>query len=277
MATVSVAPALGVVGLARAAVDGAILLCVSRRTSTSSVKPAFLRSLYVERERVPSFERYPFSIPAVAMLTEPLELDPKVTFFVGENGSGKSTLIEAIAVACKFNAEGGTVNFNFSTRRSESELHDYIRVSRGARRNSTGFFLRAESMYNVATQADQLGVGDYGGVSLHEQSHGESFIALVMNRFWPNGLYILDEPEAALSPQRQLSLLTIVHRLVQDEGCQFLIATHSPILMAYPGALIYQLGAEGIAKVEYEDTEHFTVTRDFLNNRERYFQHLLGR
>jgi predicted ATPase len=152
------------------------------------------------------------------------------------------------------------------------------------RRPRTGFFLRAESHFNVASEIEELDkepfggpkiIDSYGGVPLHEQSHGESFLALATNRFRPNSLYILDEPESALSPQRQLSPLSIIHRLVHEEGSQFLIATHSPILMAYPGALIYQLDADGIAPVAYEDTEHFNVTRDFLNHRERYFAHLL--
>ena len=223
---------------------------------------------------MPAFDRYPFSIPAIRELRE-LELDPKVTFFVGDNGSGKSTLIEAIAVSCGFNAEGGSKNFNFSTRRSESELHGFMRVAKSARRPRTGFFLRAESYFNVATEIDRLGVTEhYGGVSLHEQSHGESFLALAMNRFNDKGLYNLDEPEAALSPQRLLSLLAVIHRLVERGGSQFVIASHSPILLAYPHALIYQLGSDGIAPIAYEDTEHFTITRDFLNHRDKYFAHL---
>ncbi|MGE0867326.1 MAG: AAA family ATPase [Kofleriaceae bacterium] len=234
-----------------------------------------LRAVYLVRDQVPNFDSYPFSIPAIRKLGE-LELHGEVTFFVGDNGAGKSTLIEAIAIAAGFNAEGGSRNFNFQTRRSESELHQFIRLVRGVRRPRDGYFLRAESFFNVATEVDRLGAqGSYGERSLHEQSHGESFLALALNRFGDNGLYILDEPEAALSPQRQLSLLAIMSQLA-TQGTQFLVATHSPILMAYPGALIYQLGAEGIAAVEYEQTEHFQITRDFLNGRERYFRHLLG-
>lgn len=233
----------------------------------------YLHSLRLERDRVLAFDQYPFSIPAIRELDE-LAFDPKVTFLIGDNGAGKSTLVEAIAVAAGFNAEGGSKNFKFSTRSSESMLHEVVRIVRTPRRPRDGFFLRAESFYNVATEVEKLAVGGYGDVSLHEQSHGESFLALVLNRFSGNGLYILDEPEAALSPQRQLSLLAIIHDLAETKRSQFLIATHSPILMAYPGALIYQLGAEGIRSVAYEDTEHFQITRDFLNGRERFFKHL---
>jgi predicted ATPase len=237
------------------------------------------------RDEVPTFDAYPFSIPAIRDLDE-LALDPKVTFLIGENGSGKSTLIEAIAVAVGFNAEGGTKNFRFQTRSSESPLYRFLRPIRGIKRPRDGFFLRAESYFNVATEIERLdaepGLGppivdSYGGVSLHEQSHGESFIALVMHRFRGHGIYILDEPEAALSPQRQLSLLAIMHRLVEQEQSQFVIATHSPILMAYPGALIYQLRPEGMRRIAYEVTEHYTITRDFLNSPERFFKTLFAR
>ncbi len=235
----------------------------------------FLRSVVLRREKVEDFKRYPYAIPAIRTL-ESLQLHPKVTFLVGENGSGKSTLIEALAVAAGFNPEGGSQNFQFATRPSESDLHAHLRLVRGIRRPKSGYFLRAESFFNVATQIDQLGVtGGYGGRSLHEQSHGESFLALVNHRFRGNGLFILDEPEAALSPKRQLSLLKRIHDLVEERS-QFVIATHSPILMSYPAATIYALGPEGIAEVRYEETEHFWLTRDFLNGRERFFQHLFA-
>ncbi len=233
-----------------------------------------VRAVYLERARVPTFDEYPFSVPAVRGLHQ-LDLDSGVTFLVGDNGAGKSTLIEAIAVAAGFNAEGGTRNFNFKTRSSESDLHAFIRLVRGVRRPSSGFFLRAESFFNVATEVERLGVDGYGDRSLHEQSHGESFLTLAMERFVDGGLYILDEPEAALSPQRQLSLLALIRRSV-TRGSQFVVATHSPILMAYPGALIYQLGEHGVERVEYEQTQQFQITRDFLNNRERYLRHLLA-
>jgi predicted ATPase len=238
------------------------------------VTTGLVRAIRLERDRVPSFDAYPFSIPAVAAMGE-LELDPHVTFFVGENGSGKSTLVEAFAVACGFNAEGGTKNFAFSTRASESELHRYLRVVRNARRMKGGFFLRAESLFNVASEIDRLGVTGYGERSLHEQSHGESFLALVLNRFGGDSLFVLDEPEAALSPMRQLALLAAMRRLV-DEGSQLVIATHSPILLAYPGATIYSCGEHGLEEVCYEDADPVQLTTSFLRDRERFLERLLA-
>jgi predicted ATPase len=235
--------------------------------------PGFIHAVRLERDAVSDFASYPFSIPAVRGL-DTLELDPRITFLIGENGTGKSTLIEAIAVAAGFNAEGGTRNFRFATRSSESDLHHHLRLVRTARRLD-GFFLRAESLFNLATQIDELDYGDaYGGTSLHEQSHGESFLAVAKHRFSGNGFYLLDEPEAALSPQRQLALLSLIHDLAERRRSQFVIATHSPILMAYPGALLYQLDTAGIAPVRYQDTEHYRITRDFLADPERFFKHL---
>jgi len=242
-----------------------------RRPSKALLSEPFFRAVTLRRDQVADFGKYPFAIPSIRTL-ETLELHPRVTFFVGENGSGKSTLIEALAVLAGFNPEGGTRNFQFSTRSSESELHRWLRPVRGARREKTGFFLRAESYFNVASEIEHLGVLQfYGHRSLHEQSHGESFLALIKNRFGPEGLYILDEPEAALSPSKQLVLLARMHELVTRGHCQFIIATHSPIVMAYPDALIYQLSDQGIRPVRYEDTEHFALTRDFLLHRERFF------
>ncbi len=208
---------------------------------------------------------------------------PAVTFIIGENGSGKSTILEAMAVAWGFNPEGGTKNFSFGTYTSHSELYEFIRLSRGFKRPEDGFFLRAESFFNVASEIQRLDeapafgppiINSYGGKSLHSQSHGESFMALIMNRFGGKGLYILDEPEAALSPTRQMSLLSRVHELVTQKS-QFIIATYSPIIMAYPNATIYHLGSDGITKVNYEDTEHYVVTKEFLNNPERMLRILL--
>lgn len=234
----------------------------------------YVLDITLQRKEVPSFDEYPFSLDAVRDLDR-LELHPKVTYFIGENGSGKSTLLEAIAVALGFNAEGGTKNFSFGTRESHSDLHNYLRIARGIKRPLDGFFLRAESFFNVATQIDELGVvNSYGGRSLHEQSHGESFLALMTQRFGGNGIYILDEPEAALSPQRQLAVLSRIHDLVKDNS-QFIIATHSPILMAYPESTIYQCSQQGITETEYNETEHYQVTRDFLMNKERMLKILL--
>jgi predicted ATPase len=244
----------------------------------------FISRITLLRERVPAFDRYPFSLPAIRGL-DFLEPHPKVTFLVGENGSGKSTLMEAIAIALGFNAEGGSRNFNFGTRESHSELHAHLRIAKGFKRWRDGFFLRAESYFNLATEIENLDaepfggppvIDSFGGRSLHEQSHGESFLALLKNRFHGQGLYLLDEPEAALSPGRQLDALSCIHDLVQQQS-QFIIATHSPILMAYPDALILQCGRDGIRPIAYEDTDHFRVTRDFLAHREVALKILLER
>mgnify|MGYP005816860113 FL=1 len=243
-----------------------------------------MRQRYIDRvylrEPVPE-DSYLSALPAVRALGDrehPLLFPADVTFLVGENGTGKSTLLEAIAVACGFNAEGGTRNFDFSTRDTHSPLHEYLTVGRTAYPRD-GFFLRAESFYNVATNIDEMDeaipgprlIDSYGGVSLHKQSHGESFLALVEHRFGGNGLYLLDEPEAALSPSRLLTLLVHIHHLV-GHSSQFVIATHSPILMAYPGACIYQLSEDGIGQVAYRDTEHYQLTRRFLEAPERMLE-----
>lgn len=212
----------------------------------------------------------------------PLAFDRPVTFLVGENGAGKSTLLEGVAVACGFNPEGGTRNFSFATRATHSVLGEYLTPAR-KRYPRDGFFLRAESFYNVATNIDELdeepGLGgrlidSYGGVSLHEQSHGESFLALVQNRFGGEGLYLLDEPEAALSPSRLLTLLGEMDLLVKRDS-QFIVATHSPILMAFPNARIYELSGEGVRPVEYRETEHYQLTKRFLDDPERMLRYLL--
>ncbi len=244
-------------------------------SAPTGVRQAFVREIELRRDRVPDFGRYPFNLAAVRDLDR-LPLHPAVTFLVGENGSGKSTLLEAMAVALGFNAEGGSRSFSFGTRASHSALHKYLRPVRGTRKPRDGYFLRAESLFTVATEIERLDTNEpgdaigplvsagFGERALHEQSHGESFLALIDNRLRGNGLYLLDEPEAALSPIRQMTLLTLLHRLVRMKS-QFIIATHSPILLAYPDAAILQLDAGGISQVKYEETEHFAVTRDFLN------------
>jgi predicted ATPase len=197
-----------------------------------------------------------------------------VTFFVGENGSGKSTLIEAIAIYFGFNAEGGSKNFNFSTHDTSSELFKHIRISKSAFPKD-GYFLRAESFYNVASNIDDIQVKGYGSRSLHEQSHGESFFSLFQNRFFGNGLYILDEPEAALSPLRQMSLLVKINELVKHNS-QFIIATHSPILLAYPNATIFELtNLKGVKEVAFEESETYKAYKHFLDNPKQIVRYLL--
>ncbi len=243
--------------------------------SLHSPHAIWLRGVRLERESVPSFREYPFSLPAVRALKE-LTFRSPVTFLVGENGSGKSTLLEAIAAAWGFNPEGGSRSFLFATQPSHSPLHQHLRMVRNPGRPSDGFFLRAESFYNVATEVDRLGMESaYGGLSLHEQSHGESFLAVFMDRFFGGGLYLLDEPEAALSPARQLSVLLRMHDLVRQKS-QFIVATHSPILIGFPGADILLLDEGGIRRVAYEETEHYVVTREFLNARERMLAELFA-
>lgn len=226
-------------------------------------------------------DSYVFSLPVVKNLLhkEQLPFKNKVTFFVGENGTGKSTLLEAIAVSYGFNAEGGTRNFNFKTEETHSDLCQYLTVCKGVNRPKDGFFLRAESFYNVASEIDKLDrisplIDYYGGKSLHKQSHGESFMSLVLNRFGGNGVYILDEPEAALSPSRQMTLLAAINSLVKN-GSQFIIATHSPILLAYPDAEIFVLTDSDIRRTPYEETEHYTLTKLFLNNPQTILRYLL--
>jgi predicted ATPase len=244
----------------------------------------FLVRIALLRERVESFADYPFNIPAIGGL-DTIEVDQPVTFFVGENGAGKSTLLEAIAVGMGLNPEGGSRNFRFATRESHSNLSRHLRLSRSPRRVRDSFFLRAESYFNVATEIEALDedpfggppvIDSYGGKSLHEQSHGESFFALFMNRLRGNGLYFFDEPEAALSPSRQMAFLSRMHQLVKD-GSQFLIATHSPILMAYPDAAIHLLADGPPRRIAYRDTEHYAITRTFLNDTERMLDILLER
>ena len=229
---------------------------------------------------MPPASSYLCELPVVRYLARAgrLPFHAPVTFLVGENGAGKSTLLEAIAVAAGFNAEGGTRNFQFSTNNTHSELYRCIGLARKAYPKD-GFFLRAESFYNLATNVDELNRIDggmlqsYGGVSLHAQSHGESFLSLMLNRFGGNGLYILDEPESALSPTRLMSLLTLIDELVKRNS-QFIISTHSPILMAYPKAEIYELSTDGIRTVPYKETEHYRVTLEFLQNPERMLRYL---
>jgi predicted ATPase len=239
-----------------------------------STHPLFIRSVGLQRDDVASFDEYPFNVPVVRNLDQ-LVFDAQVTFLIGENGSGKSTLIEAIAIACGFNPEGGSKNFNFETRAETSPLYRLMHVVRGHKRPTDGYFLRAESFFNVATEIDERQLASYyGGRSLHEMSHGEAFFTLLNDRLLGGGLYIFDEPEAALSPTRQMAMLTRMHELVGDAS-QLIIATHSPILMAYPGAQILEIVDGELRRVKYEETEHFQVMRQFFLQRERMLRILL--
>lgn len=241
----------------------------------------YLLEFVLERERVPSFSEYPFSLPAISNLSS-LTFHPRVTFFIGENGSGKSTVLEAIAQAVGLNPEGGSRNTTFGTKDTHSQLYEYTRLVRGFKRPQDSYFLRAESFYNLATYMDDDDdprysrkdyLWTYGGKSLHEQSHGESFMATMTNKLRGAGIYLFDEPEAALSPSRQLSALAVFRKLVDLES-QLIIATHSPILMAYPDALIYSFSDEGINPIAYKETEHYTITREFLNKPEKMLDYL---
>lgn len=233
----------------------------------------FIRSISIDWNKIAP-ESYLRSIPALNGV-EQIEFDHPVTCFVGENGTGKSTLLEAIAVAYGFNPEGGTRNYHFSTYDSHSELCGAIRLSRSARRPGYGYFLRAESFYNVATMEEEYSRGPGGRPQhFHEKSHGESFLALAQDSFRENGIYLLDEPEAALSPQRQLTLLMEIHRCAQG-GAQFFIASHSPILLGIPGARILSFDDGAVHPCSYEDTESYRVTEVFINNREQLLHRLL--
>ena len=233
----------------------------------------YIKGLRIDWDRIdPS--SYLRAIDAVSGLDE-LMFHKPVTFFVGENGSGKSTLLEAIAAAYGFNPEGGTRNYRFSTYDSHSQLFQALRLIRGIRRPSWGYFLRAESFYNVATAEDEYSRGPGGRPQhFHAKSHGESFLALAQNSFKPNGIYLLDEPEAALSPQRQLTLLLEIVNCARA-GSQFIIASHSPILLAIPHAEILSFDEGMIHPCSYEETESYQVTEMFINSRAHILNRLL--
>lgn len=243
----------------------------------------YVRGIKLKREEVPSDKVYPYNLPCLKTLTE-LDFHPKVTFLIGENGMGKSTLLEAVAVALGFNPEGGSFNFNFSTFDSHSNLGSYLKVIKGVEKPRDGFFLRAESFYNVASNIEEMDsegnsprvIDSFGGLSLHEQSHGEAFFATFIHRFRGNGIYILDEPEAALSPLRQMSMLTRIHDLVNINS-QFIIATHSPIIMSYPDALIYEFNEGEIKASHLEETNHYQIMKQFFDDRGRMIHHLLNK
>lgn len=241
---------------------------------------AFLKTIKFNWERVKERNKYPFNIPAISKLDD-LDMDHNVVFFVGENGSGKSTLLEAIAFKCGFGNKGGGI-YNINDNPDDSLNLDAVMTLSWMPKVNNGFFVRAETFFDFACYIDDLAKDygketayqPYGGISLNMQSHGEAFLSLFSNRFGRKGLYILDEPEAALSPQRQLAFLRIIRQLEQSGQAQFIIATHSTILMAYPKAIIYNFDGDSINKIEYEDTDHYRLTKAFLNNKERFLHEL---
>ncbi|MFG6115553.1 AAA family ATPase [Thalassobacillus devorans] len=241
----------------------------------------YLKRLNLKTESINSYEAFPFNLSVIRNFKE-LLFHPNVTYIIGENGMGKSTLLEGIAIKFGFNPEGGTLNFNFSNYDSHSILEQYLLLSKGASKARDNFFFRAETFYNLATNIEELDrapsfgpkiVDSFGGDSLHEQSHGESFFAAFTNRFQGNGLYILDEPEAALSPLRQMSMLSRIHELV-NKGSQFIISTHSPIIMAYPNSKIIQLSEEGMKETKLENTDHYNIMKQFFEDKDRLLHHL---
>lgn len=249
---------------------------------------SFDSGLFIERisltKAIPQ-SSYLNKVPAIRHLQDQKRIDitSPVTVFVGENGIGKSTLIEGIAVACGFNAEGGTKNYAFATSETHSELFRLLTVSR-RHREKDGFFLRAESFYNAASYLEELDsiecaappvLLSYGGRSLHCRSHGESFLALAENRFGGNSLYILDEPEAALSPTGQMRLLARMRELEKNNS-QFIISTHSPIIMSYPNADVLEITDKGINRVDWRQTGHYAITKRFLDAPEKMFEELFG-
>ena len=232
----------------------------------------FIRSVQMHWDSVPR-DSYLCEIPALYNVAE-IPFRSPVTVFTGENGSGKSTLLEAVAQNAGFNAEGGSKNYNFSTYQADAALRDYSSLIRGARREKWGYFLRAESFFNVATMEEEYArSGAVPSAEYHKMSHGESFLGLAVEKFEMRGLYLLDEPEAALSVQRQMALLAVIHRSVQN-GSQFLIVTHSPVLMGYPGAEILTFDDGPVHPITWEETDSYRLTKLFLNYRERILKDL---
>ncbi len=249
------------------------------RTRQGSDRSRFIRHFRIDSP--PGSSSYPFCLPVVKHLYETggFSLRGGLTFLVGENGSGKSTLLEALAVAAGMNAEGGSQNYRFATRSSESSLSQYLSLAWGMEKPRSRFFLRAETYYNVATETERLGhaqIAALGGVSPHLRSHGESFVDLMAHRFHAGGLYFMDEPEAALSPHACLGVIARLADLVEHQRCQVLVATHSPMLLAVPGAQICEIHDDGsIVDTSYNDASPVRLTKDFLSDPDRYLRHLI--
>jgi predicted ATPase len=253
-------------------------------------------------------DAFPFSVPAIRTL-DALDIDSPVTFFVGENGSGKSTLMEAIAIAARLPTVGSTQPDHDRTLDAQRRLAAALALA-WRRRTHRGFFLRAEDFFGFAKSLAELraemhrqlaavaeeyrersayarGLAELPmrrslaemearyGIDLDANSHGESFLRLFRSRFVPDGLYLLDEPEAALSPRSQLALLAMLGEMVA-QGSQFIVATHSPILLSYPGAVIYSFDDPPVSRADYERLEHVALTREFLADPQRFLRHLLG-
>lgn len=234
----------------------------------------YVRSVQIKSPETLDWASYPYNIPTVNDL-EKIEFHPKVTFFVGDNGSGKSTILEALALALGFSEEGGTRNVVLNSASSASALHESLRVIKNFKKPKDYYFLRAESFYNVGTYMNDLNyVVEYGG-NIHERSHGEAFMKVLTSKLKGKGLYLMDEPEAALSPSMQMTALSAIHQLCEDDS-QMIIATHSPILLAYPHSKIYQFTDTGIKLIQYEETDHYRITKDFLNCYEKRVQQLLS-
>ena len=244
-----------------------------------------LKSLYINHSKIIDKSEYPFNVPIIENLKN-IDFNSNVTFFVGENGSGKSTLLESVAILCGFGKEGGSRNSNFQTTKNSNSvlpLAEVINLVWDYRKYTNGFFFRAESFFSYANYLDQVArdsgqyhqtYASYGGKSLHNQSHGESFLSLFKYRYNKQGIYLLDEPEAALSPQRQLSLLILINEYCKTHESQFIIATHSPILLAYPNADIYSFDKSEITKIKYEETESYQITKNFLQSPQSYLNRL---
>jgi predicted ATPase len=256
-----------------------------QKFSTPHIDGPILDQVKVNFTDAINFSHYPFSLPIIKHLTT-IEFPTQVTFFVGENGTGKSTILEAIANKAGFGAEGGSKNIHFKTSEEKTyvgtqSLAEQLTLS-WRMKPKNGYFFRAESFFNVANYIDllaqnggpELAYAPYGGKSLHEQSHGESFLAFFKNRLGNGGFFIFDEPEAALSPQRQLSLMVIIHEICKNPHAQFIIATHSPLLLAYPHATIYSCDSDVLTSIAYEDTEHYQITKRFLDDPDSYLKRL---